>query len=345
MLRTLIVGLGRAGAGLHLPVLRRLRREIGRPFADTPPLAVDPAPTACPDPDQVELLPSLAAARDRLDPRHTVVHICTPPRHRAGLVEELAGLGFRKLIIEKPLAAHPADLAALAEVVHRERLDVSVVAPWLASTLTDRLVQLVREGELGELRRIAVRQHKPRFRRSLITHGHPTAFDIEIPHALGVALLLGGDAEVTAAHWHDLRVGSEVRPMLGGARLELAHRGGARTEIVSDLTSPVRERRITLRFARGTATGHFPGSSDDEYAQLRLTGRRLNSREVFPDDALGSYLTRAYRRFLLGPLPPEAEFDGHVRAVRLLSEAKRLSGADLLLNRESSTERELSCVH
>lgn len=269
-----------------------------------------------------------------------MVHICTPPQHRAELVTELAELGFRRLIIEKPLAAEPADLAKLAELVHERRLQVSVVAPWLASTLTDRLEQLVHSGEFGALKRISVRQHKPRFRRSLVTHGHPTAFDIEIPHALGVALLLAGDGEVTTAHWHDLRVGDQIRPLLGGARLELAHHSGVHTEIVSDLTSPVRERRITLRFAHGTAIGHFPGSADDEYAQLRLSGRRMCSREVFADDALSSYLARAYRRFLLGSLPPEAEFDGHVKAVRLLSEAKRISGADLLLTQSTSTERE-----
>ncbi|MGF1428815.1 Gfo/Idh/MocA family oxidoreductase [Kitasatospora sp. LaBMicrA B282] len=346
MFRTLIVGLGRAGAGLHLPVLLRLRRELGPPFAGPPLLAVDPAPTTVPDPAQVRLLPSPTAARRLLDPQHTVVHVCTPPQHRAELVADLAALGFRRLIIEKPLAAHPGDLAALVEVVHREQLQVAVVAPWLASSLTDRLVQLVHEGELGQLRRIRVRQHKPRFRRTLATSGHPTAFDIEVPHALGVALLLAGDAEVTEAGGHDLRVGGEVRPLLGGARLKLAHRGGVRTEIVSDLTSPVRERRIELRFARGSAIGHYPGSADDEYAQLRLSGRHGTVREVFPDDALGAYLLRAYRRFQRGPLPPAAEFDGHVRAVRLLSEAKRLSGApDLLPSPAPSFERELSCVH
>ncbi|GAB2687655.1 Gfo/Idh/MocA family oxidoreductase [Kitasatospora kifunensis] len=345
MLRTLIVGLGRAGAGLHLPVLRRLRREPDHPFAPLPLLAVDPGLSTSPDPAEVTLAASLEAARRLLDPARTVVHICTPPQHRAELVTELAELGFRRLIIEKPLAAEPADLAKLAELVHERRLQVSVVAPWLASTLTDRLEQLVHSGEFGALKRISVRQHKPRFRRSLVTHGHPTAFDIEIPHALGVALLLAGDGEVTTAHWHDLRVGDQIRPLLGGARLELAHHSGVHTEIVSDLTSPVRERRITLRFAHGTAIGHFPGSADDEYAQLRLSGRRMCSREVFADDALSSYLARAYRRFLLGSLPPEAEFDGHVKAVRLLSEAKRISGADLLLTQSTSTERELSFVH
>ncbi|GAA1964495.1 Gfo/Idh/MocA family protein [Kitasatospora viridis] len=344
MFRTLIVGLGRAGAGLHLPVLLRLRREPGRLFADAPLLAVDPDPTALPDAPELRRLPSLAAARRLLDPERTVLHICTPPRDRAQLIGEAAGLGFRKLIVEKPLATDPADLAALAELVHRRRLDILVVAPWLASSLTERLGRLVRDGEFGELRRITVRQHKPRFRRSLANHGHPTAFDIEMPHALGVALLLAGDGEVAQADWRDLRVAGQVRPALGSARLVLAHHRGVRTEIVSDLTSPVRERRITLRFDRATAVGHYPGSADDEYAQLRLTGRRVNSHEVFPDDALSSYLRRAYTRFLAGPVPPRVEFDAHVRAVRLLSDAKRLSGADLIAG-PAESERELTHVH
>ncbi|MFF7635655.1 hypothetical protein ACFZB9_21245 [Kitasatospora sp. NPDC008050] len=86
------------------------------------------------------------------------------------------------------------------------------------------------------------------------------------------------------------------------------------------------------------------GRADDGYVQLRLTGRQLNGHEVFADDALSSYPARTYRRFPHGPLPPEAEFDGHVRTVRLPTEAQRLSGADLL-TQPSATERELSCVH
>jgi predicted dehydrogenase len=345
MFRTLIVGLGRAGAGLHLPVLLRLRHEPARLFAEAPLLAVDPDPAAPPDIPDLRLLPSLAAARRVLDPERTVVHLCTPPRGRAQLVAEIADLGFRRLIIEKPLAAFPDDLDALTELVHRLDLDVSVVAPWLASTLTDRLTALVRAGRFGELRRITVHQHKPRFRRSLATHGHPTAFDIELPHALGVVLRLAGDAEVVRADWRDLRVADQVRPALGFARLVLAHHGGVRTELVSDLTSPVRERRIALRFADATAIGHYPGSEDDEYAQLRLNERGVSSREVFPDDALGSYLRRSYTRFHTGPRLPRAEFDSQVRAVRLLTDAKRLSGADLATAQAAPTERESSCVH
>ncbi|MFI9269721.1 Gfo/Idh/MocA family oxidoreductase [Kitasatospora sp. NPDC052896] len=344
MLRTLVVGLGRAGAGLHIPVLLRLRREPGRRlFADGPILAVDPRPAAVPGGPEVRLVASPAAARQQLDPARTVVHLCTPPEERTALVRELVELGFRRLIIEKPLSAHHSDLAALARLVRTERLAVSVVAPWLASTLTERLEGLVVQGELGPLRRISVRQHKPRIRRSLHTHGHPTAFDIEIPHSLGVALRLAGDAEVVQADCQDLRVGDQLRPALASARLVLAHRGGVRTEIVSNLASPIRERRITLRFQHGTATGHYPGSADDEYAHLRLSGRRLSSHEVFPDDSLSHYLRRAYDRFLdERPLPP-AEFEQHVRAVGLLADAKRISRATA--RSSQPVDRELELTH
>ncbi|PYC80522.1 oxidoreductase [Streptomyces tateyamensis] len=348
MLRTLIVGLGRAGAGLHLPVLLRLRRTAVGLFAPAPVLAVDPAARPAQLPAELRRLPTLAAARAELDPARTVVHVCTPPRARAALVAELAELGFERLILEKPLATDPADLAALAALVHRHRLQVAVVAPWLASALTDRLTTLVRGGPLGELRRIAVRQHKPRFRRSLTTDGHPTAFDVELPHSLGVVLRLAGDAEVAAASCHDLRAAGRLRPGLGGARLLLAHHGGVRSELVSDLTSPVRERRITLRFAHGTATGHYPGSADDEYAQLRVDSQRLQLREVFPDDSLGSYLQRTYARFLAGPLAPEREFAPQLRAVQLLGAAKALSGIAATapaLTAVAPCEPELTRVH
>jgi hypothetical protein len=170
------------------------------------------------------------------------------------------------------------------------------------------------------------------------THAHPPAFDVAITHALGVALQLARDAEVAGADRRTLRVDGKVRPVLGFARLLPAHHGGVPARLV-------RERRIALRFARTTAIGHHPGSADDGYAQLRLHGPEVPSHEVVAYDAPSSYLPGAYARFRGGPLPPQAEFDAHVRAVRLLGDAKRLSGADLLTREAEPTERELSHVH
>ncbi len=323
MFRTLVVGLGRAGAGLHLPVLDRLRQRTpaGTLFADAPVVAVDPAVHPVTLPAGTVLLPTLERARADLDPERTVAHVCTPPEDRDQVIEQLAGHGFVNLIVEKPLAVDVAQLTRIEELCRRHRLRLVVVAQWQVSSLTRRLERCVTGGEFGELREIHVVQRKPRFSRSLATTGHPTAFDVEVPHALGVALRLAGPARLTDATWSDLAAGDAVRARLGSATLRLVHQRGASTSITSDLTAPVRERRITCEFADATVIGHYPVSGDDAFAQLAVAGRRRTAREVFPDDALPSFLRDAYQRFADGlPFGTDPAAD----AVRLVDEAKRL---------------------
>lgn len=331
MLRTMVVGLGRAGAGLHLPVLAKARRRQPRCFAPERAVGYD-HDAGLRDRyarEGLHTVDSLAQARQLLDPANTVVHVCTPPLARAELVAELLRLGFRKLLLEKPLAAGPQDLARLLELLRQPGVQAAVVAPWSASTLTARLTSLVRERhDLGALRQISVLQNKPRFRRSLATSGHPTAFDIEIPHAVGVLLDLAGDADVTAASCTDLEVDGQRLPRLGGATLRLAHLGGVRSLVRSDLTSPVRERRITLRFDHGTAIGHYPADAADHTAQLRLVVRDSppEPRAIFPDDALTEYFLRAYADFAAGG-PGPACVEQQARVVGLLTDAKRWAAA------------------
>ena len=97
MERTLIIGLGRAGLGLHWAVLRRLRAAGEHPdlFDPAPVLTLDPlAPAAPPRGEELRSVSSVAQARGLLDPERTVVHLCTPPVARLGLLRELAGAGF-----------------------------------------------------------------------------------------------------------------------------------------------------------------------------------------------------------------------------------------------------------
>jgi predicted dehydrogenase len=329
MLRTMVVGLGRAGAGLHLPVLAKARERQPRWFAPGPVVGYDqdPAARARHAADGMQVVASLAPARQELEPERTVVHVCTPPVARVELVAELLESGFRTLLVEKPLATGPRDLARLLELLRRPGVRATVVAPWLASTLTDRLASLVRErSALGALRQISVVQNKPRYGRSLATSGHPTAFDVEIPHAMGVLLRLAGDADVAGATCTDLDVHGRRLPRLGGATLRLVHHGGVRSVIRSDLTSPVRERRITLRFDQGTAIGHYPADASDDHAQLRLLVRDapVEPRSVFRDDALTEFMLRAYADFAFGG-PAPAAFEEQARVVGLLGRAKELA--------------------
>ncbi|WNV88988.1 Gfo/Idh/MocA family oxidoreductase [Umezawaea sp. Da 62-37] len=302
MLRTLIIGLGRAGAGLHLAVLRRLRAgwEWDAVFDPAPVIAVDPRAHGASLGKDVLVTASIAEAAARLDPARTVVHVCTPPAVRLDLLRELAGLGFREIIVEKPITTDRAALAEILNLADAEELRLAVVAPWLASALTARLVELVANGGLGALRSVEIMQSKPRMGRSLANDGHPTAFDVEPPHSLGVCLRLAGAARLVDARLSDMTIGSTVIPNMGSAELVLRHEA-ATSRIVSDLASPVRERRIELDFAGGHVIGHYPGSADDHYAQLHVAAEGgPASRDVFPDDALTAYMRDTYLGFQQG---------------------------------------------
>jgi predicted dehydrogenase len=243
------------------------------------------------------------------------------------VIEELAKAGFRKLIVEKPLAAHHRDLNRICWLRKRYGLDLVVVSHWLTATLTERMLRIADSPELGTLRTITVHQHKPRFLRSLTTSGHPTAFDVEIPHSLAAVLKLAGPATLLDADWTTMRCQDQEIPRLGGARIALEHASGARSDLVSDLMSPRRERRITLRFEHGTVVGDYPLSEDDDHAQLRIEAGDRHTHAVFRDDALASFFRRAYTHFHRPSARLAAEFALHREAVRLLCTAKNLCAA------------------
>ncbi|MCT2589574.1 Gfo/Idh/MocA family oxidoreductase [Streptomyces sp. N2-109] len=329
MLRTLIIGLGRAGFGLHWAVLDKLRAAGRHPglFAEAPVLALDPMAVTPPSTaDGLRLVNSLQEARALLDPDETVVHLCTPPVARLGLLRELADAGFHQVIVEKPLAAERATAHEIVDFAADRKLEVAVVAPWLASTLTTRLAQLVADGTLGEPRSIDIRQFKPRMRRTLADTGHPTAFDIEPPHSLGVCLRLAGDARVISAELADMHIGDTVIPEMGRAELVLRH-SGVTSRIISDLTAPLRERRIAMEFSGGHLVGHYPNTADDHYAQLRISRPGAPEEwEVFQDDALSAQLVQIYRDYQDG-VEQSAELHLAARVVDLLADAKRMSRA------------------
>ncbi|WP_410586195.1 hypothetical protein [Amycolatopsis sp. lyj-23] len=314
MPHTVVAGLGRSGAGLHVPVLRRLRAKFPELLGSQPIVGFDPAAGMALRDGGVDIV---ADSLDRLTafvpPDDTVVHVCTPPATRVDVLTSLAAQGFRRLVVEKPVAGDLDALASIERLRTGHGLDVVVVTQWLASALTRRLARLARAGNHGPLASITVRQDKPRFARAK-DPAHTDAFDVEVPHALAVALTIAGPAELTGAGWTDPHAGP-----LAGAWLSVQHHGGPRTTIHSDLTSPVRRREITLRLRDTTVVGHYPVSADDHHAQLRVGA---GPRAVFEDEALGAFLLAAYRYFSGAAAAPPGEFAVHAAVVRLLAAAR-----------------------
>ena len=124
---------------------------------------------------------AVATRYDKLSVRYqAVLEITTahqrmaPPTSKHGMLAGLARLGYRTIIVEKPLAPDLAGLAAVARIRRRWDLDVTVATHWLDSALTRRLRAAVRDGRHGRLRRIEVVQNKPRFTRQ---RRHPRPSD------------------------------------------------------------------------------------------------------------------------------------------------------------------------
>lgn len=334
MLTSLIVGFGHSGRALHLRSLLHARRLCkGDPiFATSRIVAVDPrlpAKARVRDDQSLTLVRSLDAVED-LDPAFTVAHVCTPPLNRVETLERLGAHGYRRIVCEKPVASSLEELHEVLAIVDRRGFDTAVVSPWLSSTLTLTLADLVESGSLGALRSIHIVQHKPRFARTRDNLDHPTAFEVEIPHSAGVALRVGGrDADVVGAASTDMTLDGASFSNLGGASMELRHGGGARTTIECDLTSPVQERSIELGFEGGTATGHYPVGGDS-YAQLCVTaeGEPPGEREVLRDDQLAKMMIDWYTHYAgLGPRPV-SDLAFNVRVMDLIATAKRAAGIE-----------------
>nr|WP_246471908.1 hypothetical protein [Saccharopolyspora phatthalungensis] len=293
------------------------------PLLSGTPVACDPRPEAGHGLAGVTIADSISDASLLVPLSSTVVHICTPPSSRTSVLRELVEHGFRRFLVEKPLAVDRGQLDEILWLCRRHELDLAVVSHWLTARLTGELRTLMQGRELGALRSIRAVQHKPRFLRSSTTQGHPTAFDVEVPHSLGVAIDLAGPAELLDARCTDMRCTDVIRPRLGSAHLALRHGSGVRTEITSDLTSPVQQRSITLEFENGRVTGHYPLSENDDHAQLIVEGDRPRY-EVFRDDALTAFMRRTYQDFHRGR---RSDLALHCEVVRLLCEAKEHCGA------------------
>jgi len=331
MRRSLIVGFGRAGKGLHYHCLRKaIQLETGSALLDPYIGIIDPQLTdlGIADPN-LELFTDWHEAMPEFQPDRTVVHICTPPALHASALRQAAAHGYRHIIMEKPLASSLLELEEIQQLQAAYRLEVLVVANWLSSSLTRRLQRLLQTGELGPLREIAAFQNKPRLTRTLSNSSHGNAFDVEIPHIAALVLAIGGmTAEVVAAEVTDMRIGQVQIPKMGSAHLTLQHAGGVVSRLNSNLASPIRERAIRLDFDGHTIIGYYPSGQDDSYSWMRVytkEGQPLHEEIIF-DDPLTAVFEDFYS-FYSGQGPkPVSDLPFNASVVQTICQAKSLCG-------------------
>lgn len=323
MFGTLIIGYGRAGRELHLPTLRRLRRMRN----PTCPIgAVDPLARRAEAASDVVLRGSLESLRGLYEPQRTVVHVCTPPAAHAETLVQCAAMGYRCFLVEKPLVGSREDLRRVQVMGELYDLQVLVTANWLFSRLTEVIAEYMSWRSEIPVLHMELRSTKSRIAKSISSRVHSSAFEVEMPHLVALALrLCGADLCLTDASAEDLILGDRKVRMMGGADISLASATGYSVRLLTDLISPLRERSIQITWEGGyRLAGFYPVDSSDLYSYLECSGPNGTTREqhILEDDTLLSFFSQAYRHFETDAMAPRSGLELHSQVIELLLQAK-----------------------
>ncbi|WP_433942878.1 Gfo/Idh/MocA family oxidoreductase [Paenibacillus sp. SN-8-1] len=330
MLQSLIIGFGRAGKGLHYHCLRKAYQTGSHTSLFNPQIGV-----VDPNFDHLGMSHSKLTGFSSLaevegfEPESTVVHICTPPELHTDSLLEVVKQGYRKIIMEKPLTTTEKELHVIRGIQDKYGCEVLVVANWLSSSLTRNIHALIKSNIFGPLRYLTAEQNKSRLSRTLANPSHHNAFDVEIPHLVALALLLGGTkASIKESEVKDMLFGDHVIPNMGMAKLTLHQEQGVISRLSSNLATPVRKRRIQLNFDSHVIFGYYPSAQDDSHAWLEICdgNGRLLDEQILHDDPLSAVFIEYYQYFAGIGEKPVSDLDFNAKVVTLICEAKKLCG-------------------
>lgn len=347
-LGAVIVGLGRAGLGLHIPVLEKIRRERAgsSPFGTVVGL-VDSVEAGTRralhrleydygyDPRRISCGASLADLTG-VDRDHTIVHICTPADDHASTLRAATEAGFRRIIVEKPCAANTADVDEMQRIADRTGASIAVINPYLYSrsvaACKDKIEQQGRQPHYLEFE-----LSKPRTAPTLLGRSKPeSVMDVELPHQIATALYLTEAsryrvlrAEVRHMHYREMDTDpcQVVRNMgVGIVVLELDQ---CIAVLVSYLDALTRTRELKLRFPNTEHIEAFlPVTGDDhtsvviEYSGHNTDGSTEQRRVAkLPDDMLARCLFDIYARFATDS-PQLSDLAFNRRVIDVMDKAK-----------------------
>jgi predicted dehydrogenase len=339
-LDAVVVGLGRAGLGLHIPVLEKIRRDGAEasPFGGVVGL-VDPVERGIKralhrleydhgyDPGPIRCATSLAELTG-VDPDNAVVHICTPADDHAPSLRAATEAGFRRIIVEKPCAANVADVDEMRRIADRTGASIAVINPYLYSRSVAACKAKMQE--LGRLPHyLEFEMSKPRITPTLAGRSKPeSVMDVELPHQIATALYLTGAsryrvlrAEVRHMHYREMDTEPcQVVPNMGIGVIVL-ELDECIAVLVSSLDALTRTRVLKLRFPNSEHIEAFlPVTGDDhtsviiEYAGHNTDGSADQQRVAkVPDNMLARCLFDMYSRFLTdSPHPSDLTFNRKV---------------------------------
>jgi predicted dehydrogenase len=346
-LGAVIVGLGRAGMGLHVPVLEKIRRDGAgaSPFGsvvglvDTVEVGVKRARHRLEydygyDPDRISCATSIGDLTG-VDPDNTIVHICTPADDHAPALRAATEAGFRRIIVEKPCASTAADVDEMQRIADRTGARIGVINPYLYSRSVASCKDKIRQ--LGQPHYLEFEMSKPRTTPTLAGRSKPeSVMDVELPHQIATALHLTESsryrvlrAEVRHMHYRetDTEPCQVVRNMgLGVIVLELDE---CIAVLVSYLDALTRTRELKLRFPNMEHIEAFlPVTGDDhtsvimEYSGRHSDGSAEQTRVAkLPDNMLAGCLYDMYSRFLTDS-PQLSDLTFNRKVVDVMDKAK-----------------------
>ncbi|MBB4264586.1 hypothetical protein [Roseospira visakhapatnamensis] len=319
-----IVGLGHAGTNFHLrPLETHADHFLSRAGVRLlPPMVVDPRLS------ESRRLADLAVERRG----GAIVHISATAVLNTRILTQAYELGYRRFLVEKPLCIGFRQIEEMEAIARADDIKIVVVTNWLFSRLTRLLARRIAEhGGPDAVVTLEMHQHKPRFSRTRSRTVNPTAFEVELPHMLGLtAHLLGPRLTLVSSACEDLVVGETHRyEALGSVTLRLTANAGTPATLLSDLRKPTRERWVDLRFRDGARLrGYFPCSSDDCFSHLATVDEDggVTVIDRFEDNTVQQMLRETYDYFLgIGDRPVSTpEF--HLPMCRLLAQARATCG-------------------
>jgi len=347
-LGAVVVGLGRAGMGLHIPVLEKIRRDLAAasPFGSVVGL-VDAAEGGIKralhrleydfgyDPRPIRSATSLADLTG-VDPDHTVVHICTPAHDHAPALRAATDVGFRRIIVEKPCAANTAEVDEMRRIADRTGASIAVINPYLYSrtvaSCKERIQQLGQQPHYLEFE-----MSKPRVTPTLAGRSNPeSVMDVEMPHQIATALYLTEASRyrllrAEVRHMHYREVDTEPCQVVanmgvGIVVLELDH---CIAVLVSSLDALTRTRVLKLRFPNAEHIEAFlPVTGDDhtsvviEYSGHNTDGTiEQRGTAKLPDDMLARCLFDMYSRFV-ADAPQVSDLTFNRKVIDVMDKAK-----------------------
>lgn len=258
MLRGAIIGVGNVALKGHLPGWAQSDDVEITAVADVVrarrPAAAARLPAARWYDAAEELL-----ARESLD----FVDICTPPSSHGPLIGRALERGLH-VLCEKPLVLTPADLPAVLRLAAETGRVVHTVHNWHHAPIVKRTAELVRQGAIGQVRRVVWQTLRTR----------PAAVGDELERNWRLDPALAGGGVLTDHGWHVFYV---VRRWLGeppisvSARLETRRRRAAPVEDTAsiELTFPGATAEIFLTWAADTRRNHAELLGTDGSIELR----------------------------------------------------------------------------